>query len=79
MKFYGYPIDISDQDLAYKQCFVASTSTANFDESQAIPTLGLSKTNTRGSINSTTSTASKEERFVWFQEIIRIGHECQCQ
>ncbi|RCK66642.1 Phosphatidylinositol transfer protein CSR1 [Candida viswanathii] len=62
LKFYGYPVDISDQDVAYKQCFVASTSTANFDESQAIPTLGLTKTNTRGSINSSTSTASKKKR-----------------
>lgn len=62
LKYYGYPIDISDQDLAYKQCFIASTSTANFDESLAIPTLGLTKTNTRGSINSSTSTTSKKRR-----------------
>ncbi|KHC58461.1 hypothetical protein MGE_04798 [Candida albicans P75010] len=62
LKFFGYPVDISDSDLAYKQCFVASTSTADFDESQAIPTAGLSKTNTRGSINSTQSNASKKKR-----------------
>ncbi|KAL6450024.1 CSR1 Phosphatidylinositol transfer protein CSR1 [Candida maltosa Xu316] len=62
LKFYGYPVNIDDSDLPYKQCFIASTSTANFDETQAIPTLGLTKTNTRGSINSSTSTTSKKKK-----------------
>ena len=42
--------------------FCGFHSTADFDESQAIPTAGLSKTNTRGSINSTQSNASKKKR-----------------
>ncbi|KAI5905688.1 Phosphatidylinositol transfer protein CSR1 [Candida parapsilosis] len=61
LKGFGYPVDINSQDLPYKQCYVASTSTANFDESQAIATVGLAKTNTRGSINSSKSSASKKK------------------
>lgn len=61
LKNFGYPVDINSQDLPYKQCYVASTSTANFDESQAITTAGLAKTNTRGSINSSKSSASKKK------------------
>ncbi|CAK9439990.1 uncharacterized protein LODBEIA_P40900 [Lodderomyces beijingensis] len=61
LKYLGYPIDISDQDLAYRQCFVASTSTAHFDESQGITNNALGKSNTRGSLNSQQSTASKKK------------------
>ncbi|KAI3403106.1 CSR1 [Candida oxycetoniae] len=61
LKYLGYEININAQDIAYKQCFVASTSTANFDESQAISTNALSKSNTRGSISSGKSSASKKK------------------
>ncbi|KAI5956989.1 CSR1 [Candida jiufengensis] len=61
LKYFGYELNINNQDIQYRQCFIPSTSTAHFDESHALPTGGLSKSNTRGSINSTKSSASKKK------------------
>lgn len=52
LKYLGYPLDFPDEDLIYKECYVASTSTA---ESEDPGFTQLTRTATRNSINSAVS------------------------
>lgn len=51
-KYFGYPLDFPDEDLVFKECFVASTSTA---EAEDPAFSNLTRTGTRSSINSSAS------------------------
>ncbi|ODV77340.1 CRAL/TRIO domain-containing protein [Suhomyces tanzawaensis NRRL Y-17324] len=53
LKYWGYDVAIADEDLAFKECFIASLSTSARDGSEnGAGTNGLARTTTRGSINS---------------------------
>jgi hypothetical protein len=59
-KYLGYPLDFPDEDLAYRECFVASTSTSEAED-PAFP--NLTRTATRNSINSSVSHKTSSTSF----------------
>ncbi|RLV89954.1 Phosphatidylinositol transfer protein CSR1 [Spathaspora sp. JA1] len=61
-KYLGYPLDISNSDITYKESFIASTSTQHFDDSQTIAP--LVRVNTRASVTSKNTTTSNR-RSLW--------------
>lgn len=57
LKYWGYEVDISSEDIKFKESFVPSSSTVEYAERTGGVGLlnGLVKTNTRGSVNSNSS------------------------
>ncbi|KAG7194083.1 uncharacterized protein KQ657_004791 [Scheffersomyces spartinae] len=55
LKYYGYPIDFPDEDVQYKECFVASTITQMYDNENGMASTALGRSNTRNSVNSSNS------------------------
>ncbi|KAK6464603.1 hypothetical protein DFJ63DRAFT_311904 [Scheffersomyces coipomensis] len=53
LKYYDYPIDISNEDLQYGECFIPSTSTVGFEDKSSFHE--LTRTTTRNSVNSSSS------------------------
>lgn len=58
LKYLGYEINIDDEDLKYKECFIASTTTEIRDVSQLAP-LPLTSVMTKVSQNSKVSTKKR--------------------
>ena len=61
-KYFGYDIDIDPEDLKYKECFIASTSTTQLDESQLAP-ISLANMITKASTSGKSTTSSKRRGF----------------
>lgn len=54
-KFLGYPLDFPDEDVQYKECFVASSITQMYDNENGMASTGLGRSSTRNSVNSSNS------------------------
>lgn len=63
LKYWGYSVDISDEDLAFKESFVASTTTTAFGERSRGQegSNGLERVSTKGSIGSGSTDTSKKK------------------
>ena len=69
LKYFGYELNISNEDIKFKESFVPSTTTIEYGErtGELGFSNGLVKTNTRGSINSNTSLKSSTKKKGFFQ------------
>lgn len=70
LKYWGYEVNISSEDIKYKESFVPSTTTVEYGErtGELGVSNGLVKTNTRGSINSNASLKSNTKKKGFFHK-----------
>lgn len=70
LKYFGYEVNISSEDIKFKESFIPSTTTIEYGESTGELGFsnGLVKTNTRGSLNSNASLKSSTKKKGFFQK-----------
>ena len=70
LKYFGYEVNISSEDIKFKESFIPSRTTIEYGESTGELGFsnGLVKTNTRGSLNSNASLKSSTKKKGFFQK-----------
>ncbi|CUM55174.1 unnamed protein product [Debaryomyces tyrocola] len=70
LKYFGYEVNISSEDIKFKESFIPSTTTIEYGEGTGDLGFsnGLVKTNTRGSLSSNASLKSSTKKKGFFQK-----------